>query len=259
MSRLIAITGKGGTGKTTLAACLVRLLIENGTRPVLAVDADPNSTLAPLLGMRLTPTISDIRQEVLESKSHVSEITKERLLDQKIGECLQEADGFDLLTMGRPEGPSCYCYVNNLLRRALSTLKANYRAVVVDNEAGMEHLSRMNTDAISCMALVSEPTLVSARSVLRILDLSATLPVRVERKAIVWNKVVGGGVPDKVRGMVADQPFDAEACIPSLDAIARLSALEENVLEAPPLPEACHQLLEACGLARHAASRRARP
>ena len=108
MSYLIAVSGKGGTGKTTVSACLVRLLLEGGVRPVLAVDADPNSTLAPLLGAESGATISDIRREVLESKSKVTAISKGRMLDLKLEECLQEARGFDLLTMGRPEGAACY-------------------------------------------------------------------------------------------------------------------------------------------------------
>ncbi|MCX7015105.1 MAG: carbon monoxide dehydrogenase [Candidatus Sumerlaeota bacterium] len=248
MSHLIAISGKGGTGKSTVAACLVRLLLENGKRPVLAVDADPNHTLAPLLGLQPGPTIGDIRDEVLESKARTTGVPKERLLEMKLEECVQEASGFDLITMGRPEGPSCYCYVNNLLRGALKGLRSNYRATIVDNAAGMEHLSRMNTDAISCLALVSEPTLTSARAVARILELAASLPVRIERRALIWNKVLPDGVPAKVSQACNEKDFDRVAFLPFDAGIGRLSALEENALAAPPLPEAFRGLLEACGM-----------
>lgn len=248
MSYLIAVSGKGGTGKTTVSACLVRLLIEGGVRPILAVDADPNSTLAPLLGAESGATISDIRREVLESKSEVTAIPKGRMLDQKLEECLQEGRGFDLLTMGRPEGAACYCYVNNLVRHALASLRANYRVTVVDNEAGMEHLSRMNTDAIDCLVIVCEPTLVSARAVSRIVDLSAGLPVRVKRKVLVWNKVAPAGVPEKVGEALADKSFDAVVVLPSDETVGQLAGLEENVLGGAALPAAFGALVGACGI-----------
>jgi len=250
MGQLIAITGKGGTGKTTVAACLVRLLLERGARPVLAVDADPNASLAPLLGLRPGPTLSDIREEALAKKAETTGVPKARALEMKLEECVQEAGGFDLITMGRPEGPSCYCYVNNLLRSALKSLRANYRATVVDNEAGMEHLSRMNTDSVSCLVLVAEPTLPSARAAQRILDLAASLPVRVERKVLVWNKVAPGGVPAKALKILDQRRFDATVFLPSDPDIARLAALEENALTAGPLPDAFGALAQACDGAR---------
>lgn len=242
MKELIAITGKGGTGKTTLAACLVRLLLEDGTRPVLAVDADPNSTLAPLLGLPTGTTISDIRQEMLEGKTDTTAISKDRILELKLEDCIQEADGFDLLTMGRPEGPSCYCYVNNLLRGALQRLRKNYQAVVVDNEAGMEHLSRMNTDAIDHLLIVCEPTLVSARSAARIVELASSLSVSVRRTTLVWNKVRAEGIPERVGELLDHKCFDRVIELPYNERVAQLSALEENALEGEPLPSAFDEL-----------------
>jgi CO dehydrogenase maturation factor len=248
MSYLIAVSGKGGTGKTTVSACLVRLLLDGGVRPILVVDADPNSTLAPLLGAESGATISDIRREVLESKSEVTAIPKGRMLDLKLAECLQEGRGFDLLTMGRPEGAACYCYVNNLVRHALASLRANYRVTVVDNEAGMEHLSRMNTDAIDCLVVVCEPTLVSVRAVSRIFDLSAGLPVRVKRKVLVWNKVAPAGVPEKVGAALADKSFDAVIVLPWDETVGQLAGFEENVLAGAALPAAFGTLVGACGI-----------
>ena len=245
MTYLVAVTGKGGVGKSTLAAFLVRQLLEKGIRPVLAVDADPNSSLAPLLGLPMGQTISDMREEVMKEKGSVTAIPKERILEMKLEECILEANGFDLLTMGRPEGAACYCYVNSLLRGALSTLRANYRVAVVDNEAGMEHLSRMNTDTIDCMVLVSEPTVAAARAVNRIAALADGLPVTVRRKVLVWNKVRSSGIPEAAQKPVAGESFDGTVVLPADDEVARLAAEEGSALTAP-MPEPFTRLLEAC-------------
>ena len=247
MSYLIAVTGKGGTGKSTLSAALVRQLIEAGVAPVLAVDADPNSTLAPLLGLHedACSTLSSIREELLKEKANITGIPKERLLEMKMEECIRESRGFDVLTMGRPEGPDCYCYVNNLLRGALSKLRANYRATVVDNEAGMEHLSRMNTNDIDCLMLVCEPTAVSARAASRIIALAESLPVTVWRKVLVWNKVEPAGVPGAARDLLPQDLFDETVFLPSDEEVALLAAEDRSVFSAP-IPESFIRLYEAC-------------
>ena len=246
MSYLVAVAGKGGAGKTTLAACFVRLLLDRKLTPVLAVDADPNSSLAPLVGLEPGPTISDIRQEMMEEKARTTGIPKERLLQMKLESCLQESAGFDLLTMGRPEGADCYCYVNNLLRGALLRLRENYRMTVVDNEAGMEHLSRMNTNDIDCLMLVCEPTMVGARSAVRVCRLAETLPVQVRRKVLVWNKVQPSGVPDQAADLVRSEKIDETISLPFDEQIAQLAVFERSVLTLPSLPTAFSDLADAC-------------
>ena len=245
MSYLVAVTGKGGTGKTTVSAFLVRLLLQKGMRPVLAVDADPNSSLAPLVGLTAGLTISDMREEVLKEKANVTEIPKERILAMKLEESIVEANGFDLLTMGRPEGAACYCYVNSLLRSALSKLRSNYRATVLDNEAGMEHLSRMNTDAIDTLVVVSEPTAASARAASRICALADRLPVTVRRKVLVWNKTRSSGVPDAVQGLLAGNAFDKTVILPGDEQVEQLCAMDQSALTAE-MPEPFAGLLDAC-------------
>ncbi len=244
MSYVLAVTGKGGTGKTTVSSCLIRTLLKRDITPVLAVDADPNSSLAPLVGLEPGTTISDIREEVLKEKSNITGVPKERILHMRLEESVQESDGFDLLTMGRPEGPTCYCYVNTLLRGALSTLKNNYKVTLVDNEAGMEHLSRMNTETVDCLVLVCEPTLVSARAAYRICELSKELSVSVKRRVLVWNKVRNGKVPEKAETLLAEFDFDETVMIPDDDNLAELSATEQSALDAP-VPEAFDKLLDA--------------
>ncbi|MEK7477232.1 MAG: AAA family ATPase [Candidatus Coatesbacteria bacterium] len=245
--RLIAVTGKGGTGKTTVAATLVRMLVARGIRPVLAVDADPASTLAPLLGLEPGPAVSDIREEVMDEKSRTSGIPKERLMDAKMAELLVEATGFDFLAIGRPEGPDCYCYVNNLIREALEKLRGNYPVTIVDNEAGMEHLSRMNTDDISCMLVLSEPTMVGARTAVKIAELARSLPVKVGKRVLVWNKVGPAGVPAAAAGVVPAGLFDASVSIPYSADLAGRSGETDSVLEGG-LPEGAGELMAACGV-----------
>jgi CO dehydrogenase maturation factor len=227
-----------------VAASLVRLLLDRGLKPVLAVDADPNSTLAPLLGLAPGPRISDIREEILEAKEDVSGIPKERMLQLKLDECIVEAKGFDMLTMGRGEGQDCYCYVNSLLRRALASMRGNYKVTVVDNEAGMEHLSRMNTDSVDCLVVVAEPTMVSARSAARIVELAGSLPVKVKRHVLVWNKVTPRGIPDDAVALLAGR-FAVSVSLPFDEGVARLAACEESALKAV-LPPAFERLFESC-------------
>jgi CO dehydrogenase maturation factor len=194
MGTLIALSGKGGSGKTTLAAMMVRELIRIGNKPVLAVDADPNATLALTLGVDCPGTISDLRDDVLKAAQEPSEIPKERLVDQYLAELLSEHAGFDLLTMGRPEGPSCYCYVNGLLRRYLSLLRSNYPFVVVDCEAGMEYLSRLTVEDVDTLVLTGEPTEVGLTTIRRIAEMSHQLPLNVHRRVVAVNKMGAPGV-----------------------------------------------------------------
>ncbi|MFV2066416.1 MAG: AAA family ATPase [Pirellulales bacterium] len=185
---LFAISGKGGSGKTTLAAMMVRELIRIGKKPVLAVDADPNATLGMALGASYPGTIADLRDEMMEVAKKPSEVPKDRLMDQWLAELVSEQVGFDLLTMGRPEGPNCYCYVNGLLRRYLKLLRDNYPCVVVDCEAGMEHLSRLTVDDVNTLVLVAEPTGVGLATAKRIAHLSEKLPIRVGQRILAVNK-----------------------------------------------------------------------
>jgi CO dehydrogenase maturation factor len=190
VSTTIAISGKGGSGKTTVSAMIVRLLVERARRGVLAVDADPNSCLGLALGVSPETTVADIRDDTLEGKLQTSPgVNRERAFEYALQRAVAEAAGFDLLAMGQPEGPKCYCAINHLLRRYLDQASQDYRYIVVDNEAGMEHLSRRTTDAVNLLLVVSEPTPVGVMTAKRILGLSQRLPIRVDDRAVLWNKV----------------------------------------------------------------------
>jgi CO dehydrogenase maturation factor len=188
MTFSIAIGGKGGSGKTTIAAMIIRILLEQAdNRPILAVDADPNSCLGLALGVQPSQTIAEIREQVRQGPDDGC-TDRLRRLEYQMQQVLTEADGFDLLTMGRPEGPSCYCAVNNMLRQFLDKLSSQYRFVVIDNEAGMEHLSRRTTNNVDLLCIVAEPTPVGTITAERIISLAKQLPITVKEIDVLWNK-----------------------------------------------------------------------
>ena len=157
MSFVIALAGKGGTGKTTVAGMFLRYLVEHGKTPVLAVDADANSNLNEVLGLTVDATVGGAREEMKKGGGMV-DMTKDQLIQMRINQCLVEADGFDLLAMGQPEGPGCYCAANNLVAHFMDTLAKNYPYILMDNEAGMEHMSRLTTNRVDLLVLVSDPS-----------------------------------------------------------------------------------------------------
>ena len=148
MTTTIALAGKGGTGKTTVAALLVDILVKRGEGPILAIDADPSSNLNLALGVPLTRTVGDLREDLLADVQRTQMalgVSQREMLDVQVRQAVEEADDFDLIAMGRPEGPGCYCPVNHSLRQIVDVMSENYAYVVMDNEAGMEHLSRRTT------------------------------------------------------------------------------------------------------------------
>lgn len=189
MGYTIAIAGKGGTGKTTIAALIVRLLKEKKLGSILAVDADPNNNLAQSLGLEVKGTIGSILDEVcLHPEKIPSGMSKDRFIEYQVQTSITEGDGFDVLAMGRPEGPGCYCYVNNLLRNITAKLIKDYDYIVIDNEAGFEHLSRRTTRACDALVVVSDATKAGLRSAKRINELTKELKIKIEKRFLIINK-----------------------------------------------------------------------
>lgn len=187
MTFSIAMAGKGGTGKTTVAGLLIRFLVETGRKPVLAVDADPNSNLNEVLGVEVFDTLGNAREEM---KKHVSVgITKDVFMQMKLQQAVVEGDGFDLVVMGRPEGPGCYCAANTLLSEYLEKLIKNYPYMVIDNEAGMEHMSRLTTNNVDVLLVVSDPTRRGLEAAKRIWELAQELKLEIGRALLIINRV----------------------------------------------------------------------
>lgn len=188
MAKTIAISGKGGTGKTTLTAMIIRSLLGKSPQAILAVDADANACLGMTLGIEVEGTISDLREEFLKDKPTQSGISKLQAFGVGCEHLLSESKGVDLLTMGRPEGPGCYCAANNVLRGFLNKLSSSYGYVITDNEAGMEHLSRRTTDNLDLLIVAAEPTQIGIVTAQRIIKLVGTLPISVGKIGVIWNK-----------------------------------------------------------------------
>jgi len=186
----IGLAGKGGTGKTTIAGLLVKYLVDRKKTPVLAVDADSNANLNEVLGLDVTETLGDAREGM---KTGVATgMTKDVFMEMKLEQAVVESKGFDLVVMGRPEGKGCYCAANTLLTQYLERLIGNYRTVVIDNEAGMEHISRLTTNNIDLLLIISDATRRGMLSASRISDLTDELGVNVGKKYFIINQVKGG-------------------------------------------------------------------
>jgi CO dehydrogenase maturation factor len=201
MTVTIALAGKGGVGKTTIAAMVIKYLVQNKPGPVLAIDADPSSNLNMVLGLDLDWTVGDIREDMLaQVKSSLAiggaamgslpgGITKHDYLDHQIRASLAEGEAFDLIAMGRSEGTGCYCAVNHNLREVIDSISKNYRYIVIDNEAGMEHLSRRTTRDVQHLIIVSDPTQRGIVAAERIAAFRNELDIRIEHAYLVINRL----------------------------------------------------------------------
>jgi CO dehydrogenase maturation factor len=225
--RVVACSGKGGVGKTTIAALLVRYLIEQGKNgPILAVDADPNSNLNELLGASVTSTIGDARE--LMKDSVPTGMSKDSWLEMKVHQAVMEEGGYDLLVMGRPEGSGCYCAANSLVKKHIDLLKANYAWVVADNEAGMEHMSRLVTQDIDHLFVVSDPTARGIMTARRILDLVGELRLNIRDSRVIVNRVQEGN-EEGLSAMAAKQGVEVSGIIHEDAAIGAMDREGGNV------------------------------
>jgi len=218
--RVIAVAGKGGTGKTTLAVMIVRWLRDERSKSILAVDADPATNFADMLGVESPETIGSVREEMKARGSDLpAGMTRQRFLEYKTQTGVVETADFDLIVMGRPEGPGCYCYANNLLRDILDTLGKNYDYVVIDNEAGMEHLSRRTARDVDHLLVVSLPTVTAVRTAGKICRVAAELVVGVKGKHLVLNRVSGEPPGAVARAIEADS-LELAGSIPEDDRLS---------------------------------------
>lgn len=212
MSFIIAMAGKGGTGKTTLAALLLRYLVEHGKTPVLLVDADANANLNEVLGVELHHTVGEAREEMKKGADMVG-MTKDQLIEMRINQCLVEADGFDLISMGQPEGPGCYCAANHLVTHYMEALGKNYSYILMDNEAGMEHMSRLTTKNVDLLVLVSDPSWRGIQAARRLKDLASQLKIVVGKAVLIVNRTENG-LSERSQNEIATQGLELAGLIP---------------------------------------------
>lgn len=235
MTLTVAVAGKGGTGKTTVACLIVRALRDLGITPILAIDADPSSNLHAVLGLPLHGTVGDIREETSElarSGRLDAGVAKAELLDYEVNTCVEEGEGVDLLAMGRPEGPGCYCAANTMLRAIVDRIAGSYRAVVMDTEAGLEHLSRRTTRDVDVLLVVTDPTVRGVTAARRIIDLADELDVRVGGTHLVVNRLAGE-LPAALRDEIAGLPVEVAATIAADPLVEEADAVGRPLVELP--------------------------
>ncbi|MBU2608863.1 MAG: AAA family ATPase [Chloroflexi bacterium] len=218
MTCTIAVAGKGGSGKTSITSLIIRYLKKNDSGLILAVDADANANLADSLGLEVSQTLGSLIASFNVEKINIpAGFTKEAYLEYKLNEAVVESNRLDLVTMGRGEGPECYCYPNSILRKFLDTMSDNYAYVVMDNEAGLEHLSRRTTQNVDELLLVSDHSVKGVRTLARIKDLVSELGLAVKRQSVIINFVADGLDPAVAEEMnrlgltpTTTVPFDEE-------------------------------------------------
>lgn len=209
------MAGKGGTGKTTIAALLVRIIKEKKLGSLLAVDADPNHNLGELLGLEVKESIGGIIDDIsVHPESVPVNMGKDAFIEYRTQAAIVEADGFDLLTMGRPEGPGCYCYVNNSLRKVMDKLIKDYDFVIIDNEAGLEHLSRRTTRRVDSLLVISDASSAGLRAAKRIVGLTRELNLKTKKEMLIINRYDANLEPGKIKDLELDYlgflPLDQE-------------------------------------------------
>ncbi|HDN84282.1 MAG TPA: carbon monoxide dehydrogenase [Candidatus Aerophobetes bacterium] len=235
MAFTIAVAGKGGVGKTTLSALIIVDLLRKGFKPVLAVDADPNVNLNILLGIEAPQAIGTLREKALEEVKNIefpAGMSKATYLEYGFQSCLAEGEGFDLMVMGRPEGPGCYCFANDVLRKFIDKLTPNYRYVVIDSEAGMEHLSRRTTQNVDILFMISDSNLIALKSAKRISDLVDELKLNISKRYLVLNNTENSMV-SKITEKIKDTGLELAGIIPK-DEMLFSFALEEKPLTELP-------------------------
>ncbi len=231
MGKTIAIAGKGGTGKTTLIGLILRWMAEQDIKPILAVDADANANLGEVLDVKVPGNIGELREGM---KSDVpAGMTKEAYMEYHIQNLLVETGTYDLLTMGRPEGAGCYCYANALCTKFIDFMVKEYDYVVIDNEAGMEHLSRLLMKDIDLLLVVSDPSLRGIRTAGRIKELVEEINLRVGTLALVINRAIDGKLVDEAYQLINEIGIELAGVIPDDPLLAKFDREGKATIKLP--------------------------
>lgn len=248
---VIAVAGKGGTGKTTLSGMIVDYLVKKKLGPILAVDADPNSNLNEVLGVEVTTTLGDIRENMQYKDSVGEEIpanmTKQEYTEFMFNDALIEEDDYDMIVMGRTQGAGCYCYVNGILKAQIEKYRGGYRYIVVDNEAGLEHISRGILPHIDVLLLISDASRRGIQAVGRIAKMVQDLKLNPGVTKLIVNRAPGGALDAGIQEEIANQKLDLIGVVPQDDTVYRFDAdgkPSARVPEDSPVKTALNAVME---------------
>ena len=236
MPKIIAVAGKGGTGKTTLCGMLVKHLAGRKSGHILAVDADPNSNLNEVLGIDAPVTLGEIREIVLKNSSGESlpgGMTKQEYMDFMFGDALSEEQDFDLLVMGRTQGEGCYCFINGVLRSQIDKYSATYSHIVIDNEAGLEHISRGTLPKVDTLLLVSDCSRRGIQAAGRAAVLVEDLKLKPDILKLIINRAPGGELAAGVLDEIKKQNLDLLGIIPQDNAIYLYDSEGKPIVDVP--------------------------
>ncbi len=230
---IIAVSGKGGTGKTMVSALLIRAMAEKGKYDILAIDSDPDSNLPDALGVEVEKNIGDIREELLGERDKLPVGTSwQQKLEYEAMRALVETDEFDLLSMGRPEGAGCYCAANNVLREIIDTIAKNYDIVIIDTEAGLEHLSRRTTQNVDIMLIVTDTSKRGVTTAARIKELAGELKIKFSRLNVIINRVTPE-IEDKIKNYVNEIGLEVAGIVPEDELIRGFDVEGKPLTELP--------------------------
>lgn len=244
MTKIIGVTGKGGVGKTTFSALLIKTLIEKKRGVILAVDADPNHNLNQKLGVAVENTIGSLREDIIKAADDLPQsMSKHDYVEYQVRMALTETDNFDLLVMGRQEGPGCYCYINNILRSYVDTLSENYDFVIIDNEAGMEHLSRRTTKKMEILFVVSDASKIGIETAGRIRELASEMELKIGKFVLIVNRTPDSALPT-VKESASNMGFESIFMIPRDDDIEAYNLQGKNLLALPEDSKASREVAE---------------
>jgi len=243
MSKVIALAGKGGTGKTTISALFLKYLAEKKMTPVLAVDADANANLNELLELDVHATLGQIRKDMKGDIPHG--MSRDQFMEMKVHQAMIEEKSFDLIVMGQPDGPGCYCAANQYLAMTMDKLAGNYKWILVDNEAGMEHLSRMNLRTIDHMFIISDPSARGIMTASRIADITGPLQLDVKKRHFIVNRApnpVPAALQEKIDEVVANtDDMVLAGIISSSDELIERELSGKSYLDVPNESEVIRQ------------------
>ncbi|MCL2044090.1 MAG: AAA family ATPase [Treponema sp.] len=252
----IALAGKGGTGKTTISGLLLDNLVKNGKGPILAVDADANSNLNEVLGKEKPVSLGEIREEIarseLDEKSPVPMgMSKQEYADFRFTSALAEEDNYDFLVMGRTEGKGCYCYINNVLKEQLKKYYQHYRYLIIDNEAGLEHISRGVLPPVDLILLVSDCSRRGIQAAGRIAAMVQELDIKAAKTGLIVNRAADGEISDGIQEEIALQKLDLLGVIPQDSLVYEYDSAGKPLVELPmesPVRQALEKIINTLKL-----------